>query len=70
VSDSFSRPLTLSARPLLEAAERLLQAVEQREHAELGVFAPCDEVGLLHGDLGAQRTHSSPRFWEPVTARA
>jgi hypothetical protein len=28
--------------------------VEQREDAELGVLRLGDEVGLLHGDLGAQ----------------
>jgi len=39
---------------LLEAAERLLQAMEQREHAELGVLGTLDQLGLAHRDFGAQ----------------
>ena len=41
-------------RSLLEAAERLLQAVEQREHAELGVVGVLDQRGLAHRNFGAQ----------------
>ncbi len=56
VGERFLEPAAdaVFAARLFQSAERLLQAVEQREDAELGVLRLGDEVGLLHGDLGAQ----------------
>ena len=39
---------------VVEIAERLLQAMEKGEYAELGIFCLSDEVGLLEHDLCTQ----------------